>query len=161
MPIEASAAAVRECSRADDDPVRAALFDELFLQLMLCEPLAQEKRNKDVLLVEGRHIPALTATERRDTDETAHADLCHGVEDVPRPLRSHRVFRESRRPESRHHVLLTLQGLFHQSEIHDVALNRLEIRVFDLELGGITRKRPDCVPSGESLLDQLATNATC
>src|SRR5215472_15156786 len=64
-------------------------------------------------------------------------------------------------PESRHHGLLTLQGLFHRSDIHDVALNRLEIRVLDLELGGITRKRPDSVPSGESLLDQLATNATC
>ena len=124
-------------------------------------PVAQEKRNKDVLVVDGKHIPHVTDTERRETDETAHADFLHGADDVPRPLRSHRVFRESRRPESRHHGLLTLQGLFHRSDIHDVALNRLEIRVLDLELGGITRKRPDSVPSGESLLDQLATNATC
>ena len=56
---------------------------------------------------------------------------------------------------------MTLHGPLHGGEIHDVTLNRLEIRMLDLELCGITRKGPDSVPTGESLLDQQATNATC
>jgi hypothetical protein len=65
VPIHAGAVAVRECARADDCPFRLALLDAIFLKLMFRESLAQQERNKNVLVVEGKHVPAVTDADRR------------------------------------------------------------------------------------------------
>ena len=59
MPIHASAPAIRERSRANDCPRRMALFDEIFLQLMLREPLAQRDVAVEVLQSMSVHEPVI------------------------------------------------------------------------------------------------------
>ena len=144
--ILASAIAVNKGARTNQGPVELTFLHILLLALVVGKDLAQQETEHEVFPVEIEVAPAVACAQGGLADKALDVVLFHGADDLAGACGADGAGEACTRAQDADDGVLALNGLFHGSEVEDIAFHNLEVAVGVGELCAIASKGGDNMP---------------
>src|SRR5215213_1680595 len=108
---------VGESRRTHDYPIEVALFDRLFLALLVVVDVLHDERPNDPIVEETDVTLAVTDSDAGYADQAAHPMLVHRADEVVRTLREKGCATRAARPQRREHSVLAGYGRLYRGRV--------------------------------------------